>query len=143
MGVVTKRADELKPGDILLVRGLGGSMVERINEPGGGSVGVYLKGMDEATPPIFMNGAAPVPTFLPDLTSAQQHADALLAFVEAAADSPARTALLDKIHPPALPTLNEVMTALVGLSDPAVTAIESKRRIEALVAKARRAGWGA
>lgn len=137
MGIVTKRADELKPGDMFIITGRT-AIVRKID-------------VDESTTAVFVEGIGE-PTYLasstllnvpaPDLTPAQQHADALLAFVEAAADSPARTALLDKIHPPVAPTMDEVMGVLVATTDPKMPAVEVTRRIEALVAKARRAGWG-
>lgn len=136
MAVIKKRADELKPGDVLVDNG---HTVASTGPSGQDTVKIHT------AQGIVLHSSAEsvIDVLMPDLTPAQQHADALLAFVEAAADSPARTGLLDKVHPPALPTLNEVMTTLAGLTDPAVTAAEIKRRIEALVAKARRAGWGA
>lgn len=142
MGVVIKRADELKPGDMLAGNGYAGRLVVSVGKPSGNSVEVKTQGADSQVTSSFMGATSQVLVAQIDLTPAQQHADALLAFVEAAADSPARTALLDKIHPPVAPTMDEVMTTLVGLSDPKVTAFESNQRIKALIEKAKRAGWG-
>lgn len=142
MGVVIKRADELKPGDMLAGNGMAGRVVQWVGKPAGNSVEVRSMGADSVIAPSFVGAASGMLVAIPDLTPAQQHADALLALVESLPVTDKITALLDKIRPPVAPTMDEVLTTLVGLSDPKVTAAESSQRIKALVDKAKRAGWG-
>lgn len=135
MGVLTKRADQLKPGDMFIIAGR--TAIVRKIDVDESTTAVFVEGISE---PTYIASSTLLDVPAPDLTPVQQHADELLAFVEAAADSPARTALLDKITPPAAPTVPEMLGVLVGVLDPGVTAAQVKQRIEALVAKARRAG---
>lgn len=140
MGVVIKRADELKSGDMLAGNGYAGRVVVSVGKPSGNSVEVKTQGADSNVTSSFMGSASTVLVATLDLTPAQQHADALLALVESMPATAKITELLDKIRPPAAPTMDEVLTALVGMMDPKVTAAETKQRIEAVVAKAKRAG---
>lgn len=120
---ITKRADELKPGDILpaneaWVRRVIVS-VKPLSRAGDGWLAIRWAGQDSGA--LETLDFAPSSTFEVEstaLSSAQQHAEELLALVRKTAESTPRAyreemdALLAKIDPPAPPTLEEALYLL-------------------------------
>lgn len=122
--IITKRADELKPGDILVT--VDSRKVVMHTETSDGFAQVICSTV--ALGPISMSTAHPVDTLLdvevPDLTPAQERAEELAELLRRAvkwATTPressnwaaAARVLLDEIDPPKPPTLGEVLLALM------------------------------
>jgi len=154
MGIIQKRADELKPGDVLPVKD--GSVV---------LVGVrYLSAdcvelmgcamtddkMDVKTRSQreFINTRVAVES--PDLTPAQQHAeelaralmDCLEALPRGIPEATRAAALLDKVLPPEPPTLAEALAELEAIcnSHDDESEYAAMQRAGQLLDRARRAG---
>lgn len=137
MKVITKRADELKAGDMLVWNGMAGRVVVSVGKPAGGSVELVTQGADSATSTTYMGADTRVLVAALELTPAQQHADALLALVESLPATAKITELLDKIRPPVPPTADELATALIAAhegKDPDI-----KQRLAILVGRWNRA----
>lgn len=128
MGIVQKRADELKRGDVLADGRVVVSKVERSQE---NNISAFMHGEGESrTFEYFMPGERIVDVESPDLTPAQQHAEELAEAGKLIANQLVKSfypaemivaietmrALLDKIKPPEPPTLEEALASLAVAS---------------------------
>jgi hypothetical protein len=149
MSVIQKRADELKPGDVVVnFRGSASLVCPAICIRGleMGITKFFAGTGDHAA--IFLGYATVVDVDALDLTPAQQHAEEmldLLCDVYARAVDPQNLipqrikALVDKIKPPEPPTLEEALASLGALTPHANGDPEVDVAI-ALLDRARRAG---
>lgn len=133
MATIQKRADELKPGDVLPVKD--GSVVlvgvRYVSADCVELMGCVMSGdrmnVETRNQREFTNTRIAVE--VPDLTPAQQHAEELLELAKnvsaaAAGINPPTgsfahiaTALVSKIEPPEPPTLEEALTLLSGVTE--------------------------
>lgn len=156
MGTVQKRADELKPGDVVVNFAGSASLVCPAICIRGLEMGVtkfFAGSGDHAA--IFLGYATVVEVEAPDLTPAQQHAEELAGLVLVAHDTfvnwssmnasafqkarmefeAAAKPIMDAIKPPEPPTLEEALSALDSI-DPDHMPSSSLKVLD----RARRAG---
>lgn len=143
MATIKKRADELKPGDVItsfhgasnvtcpaiVVTGYSNGRVLVVNE---------LVSIWAPAGAVFIGYSQAVEVEAPDLTPAQQHAEELAEFARHATSgnyAPEELQalafeLFDKIKPPEPPTLEEALEALSGtvkcIKDDAVRLVDGK-----------------
>lgn len=152
MGIIQKRADELKRGDMLAngrivtnMKGMGAFVV--VHCIGERETSIYCDEYDKSRQ---------IDVESPDLTPAQQHAEELVKRLWAIVDDSDQgnfidlngaRALLDKIKPPEPPTLTEALAELDSLRSHAKTCgafkecgVVMERSVDSLLDRARRAG---
>lgn len=149
MGIIQKRADELKRGDVVLASNIYVIIGKR--EPAGDHVAYKAYNADDDSDDTFVcYPYIAVSVESPDLTPAQQHAEELVEALEnlavgktTIAQMAAARVLLDKIKPPEPPTLVEALEAIISLQPLLIKTEPDDSRlkpVQALLDRARRAG---
>lgn len=164
MGIIQKRAAELKPGDVMVDTNSNRYAFQYASSAvpaphisnklrlhcfaGLGARAESQPGIDRVSRWMPPDYPVMVEASALDLTPAQQHAEELAAMVEKMADEfksgwagsdlePVARALLDKIKPPKPPTLLETLGVVQGLLDGEDTSVAAA---EYILDRARRAG---
>lgn len=154
---IQKRADELKPGDVMIYGDDRCSVLQIVRDPVGAKVKLCalpeVGEVAELAPAWIRLNSAPIEVEAPALTPAQQHAEELAELLRTAVTVARQGAsrvrqwvidaeeLLKTFEPPEPPTLEEALDALNAVAGmPGAFACKEMEMADAVLDRARRAG---